>query len=93
MAKSRDVKPTYVTGYTLLLSNIQEKPNHNVYIDLFIYFKTPTKRNVTKFKQPCYYLDIFFHENQTKLFFLKLFPKESRALPYCVDLGIFHERL
>ena len=91
MAKSRDVKPMYVTGYTLLLSNIQEKPDHNVYINLFIYFKTPTKRNVTKFKQPYYYFDIF--SMKIKLFFLKLFPKESRALPYCVNLGIFHERL
>lgn len=65
MAKSFYVKPTYVTAYTLLLSNIQEKPNHNVYIILFIYFKIPTKRNVTKFKQQYYYLDIFFHGNQT----------------------------
>ena len=59
MAKSLDVKPMYVTSHTLLLSNVEEKPNHNVYINLFIYFKTPTKRNVTKFKQPNYYLDFF----------------------------------
>ena len=59
MAKSLDVKPMYVTSFTLRLSNVQEKPNHNVYINLFIYFKTPTKRNLTKFKQPYYYLDFF----------------------------------
>ena len=59
MAKSLDVKPMYVTSHTLPLSNIEEKPNHNVYINLFIYFKTPTKRDVTKFKQPYYYLDFF----------------------------------
>ena len=59
MAKFLYVKATYVTSYTLLLSNIQKKSNHNVYTSLFIYFKTPAKRNVTKFKQQYYYLDIF----------------------------------
>lgn len=76
MAKSFYVKPTYVITYTVLLSNIQEKPNHNVYIILFVYFKIPTKRNVTKFKQQYYYLDIFFHGNQTVLFLKKYFPKK-----------------
>lgn len=50
MAESFYIKLTYVTIHTLLLFNIQGKPNHNVYVILFIYFKTPTK-NVTRFEQ------------------------------------------
>lgn len=92
MAKSFYVKPTYVITYTLLLSNIQEKPNHNVYIILFIYFKIPTKRNVTKFKQQYYYLDIFFPWKSNCSFSQKIFSKESGALPYRGNLGIFHKK-
>lgn len=92
MAKSLYVKPTYVTTHTQLLSNVQETANHNVYINLFIYFKTPTKRNAAKFKQQYYYLDIFSMKIKLGYFFPKIFPEESRTLPYRGNLGIFHER-
>lgn len=77
MAKSLYVKPTYVTTYTLLLSNIQERPKHNVYIILFIYFKIPTKRNVTELKQQYYYLDIFSMKIKLSYFSQKYSPKKT----------------